>query len=176
MDTTVVRRLAPEDWEHLRRIRLEALAEAPQAFGSTLSREEAFDEATWRSRCVTSAQFVATNGGVACGLVAVYVPASTGGEPAFGAERYEHGPQLVSMWVAPSHRRRGVASALVGAALDHARGEGASTVQLWVADGNEGARALYESLGFIPTGVKQPLPSRPDIKESQFSCDLASSS
>ena len=45
-----VRRVQAEEWERLRAIRLRALADAPMAFGSTLSREAAFPEHVWQER------------------------------------------------------------------------------------------------------------------------------
>ena len=39
-----------KDWEDYKTIRLESLKSDPQAFGSNLERELAFDEAKWKSR------------------------------------------------------------------------------------------------------------------------------
>ena len=54
-----VLKMTPDDWERVRRLRLEALTESPDAFSSTLSRELAFDEDTWRARLSGPSPFVA---------------------------------------------------------------------------------------------------------------------
>ena len=41
-------RVTGRDWRTLREVRLHALAEEPSAFGSTLERELAYEEHTWR--------------------------------------------------------------------------------------------------------------------------------
>jgi hypothetical protein len=46
----LVREVGTDDWAILREIRLAALREAPQAFGSTYQREARFTEAQWRER------------------------------------------------------------------------------------------------------------------------------
>ncbi|MFF7333935.1 GNAT family N-acetyltransferase [Streptomyces sp. NPDC008150] len=56
--------------------------------------------------------------------------------------------EIKRLWTRPEFRGRGVASRLVGAALDRARADGAHTVALTVWDWRGGAVALYERLGF----------------------------
>ncbi len=150
-----VRRLAPSDWELLRRLRLEALQESPAAFGSTFEREVAFDEALWRSRLETSAYFVAETATEAIGMACAVrlVDPDSDSPPTM---------ELVSMWVAPQHRRFGAGARLVAAVLDHARAEGEPLVGLWVAGGNEAAESFYRAAGFERRGEEENLPGVPD--------------
>ncbi len=59
--------------------------------------------------------------------------------------------------VHPEHRRQGVARAMMEMAIATAREQGAQWVGLEVRSDNEGARALYEQLGFIAVGQVQHL-------------------
>ena len=61
------RRLGPDDWEVFREIRLRSLADSPDAFGSTLEREQAFTEADWRRRLRGPVYAVTDPGPVAVG-------------------------------------------------------------------------------------------------------------
>lgn len=60
----MITRVRPEDWQRFRAIRLAALGESPEAFGSTLARERPFDEDEWRRRSARAATFVASRDGV----------------------------------------------------------------------------------------------------------------
>jgi GNAT superfamily N-acetyltransferase len=94
------------DWEALRQLRLRALADAPDAFASTLEAEVAFPAEVWRQRAEggpAAANFIARQGGLDIGLAAVFAEPDAPGRM-----------HLVSMWVDPGYRRRGVARALVG--------------------------------------------------------------
>jgi ribosomal protein S18 acetylase RimI-like enzyme len=162
-----VRQARVADWEALRQLRLRALADAPDAFASTLEVEVAFPDEVWRRRAEggpASVNFIAREGGVDVGLAAVFA------EP--GAPGRLH---LVSMWVDPRYRRRGVARALVDQAVHWAAERRAREVILWVADQNTAARRLYERIGFRPTGECQPLPSNPARTESLLRLPLEGS-
>jgi ribosomal protein S18 acetylase RimI-like enzyme len=155
------------DWEALRQLRLRALADAPDAFASTLEEEVAFPDEVWRRRAEggpESANFIAREGGVDVGLAAVFAEPDVPGRM-----------HLVSMWVDPRYRRRGVARALVDQAVRWAAERRAREVILGVADQNTAARRLYERLGFRPTGERQPLPSNPARTESLLHLPLEGS-
>ena len=158
-----VRRLGPEDWKLLRDIRLTALAEAPYAFSSTLAREQGFSEAKWRSRLAETAYFAAWQDGEPAGLAAGLDDAA---DPAR--------PHLVSMWVSPPARGRGVADAVVAAVAGWARDQGAVALLLWVTDANPRARAFYQRMGFRSTGLRQLVrPEERDHWEEQMTLDLS---
>jgi ribosomal protein S18 acetylase RimI-like enzyme len=55
---------------------------------------------------------------------------------------------LEDLFVAPQFRRRGIAEALLSAALKHARDDGASSMFLETAYDNETAHRVYERAGW----------------------------
>lgn len=55
---------------------------------------------------------------------------------------------FMAVEVAPEHRRRGLATAVMAALARRAQDEGASAAWLQVEEDNEGARALYDGMGF----------------------------
>ncbi|MYT97748.1 MULTISPECIES: GNAT family N-acetyltransferase [unclassified Streptomyces] len=57
---------------------------------------------------------------------------------------------FMAVEVAPEHRRRGLATAVMAALARRALDEGASAAWLQVEEDNEGARALYDGMGFAP--------------------------
>jgi GNAT superfamily N-acetyltransferase len=64
---------------------------------------------------------------------------------------------LVSMWVSPDVRGRGIAARLIDAVANWARADGAGELHLWVVVGNAAARAAYDRAGFVATGERQPV-------------------
>lgn len=149
-----VREAKPEEWELLRDVRLSALRESPEAFASTYERELPYPEERWR--------------GWFSDQSTMFFPYVTGSaEPAglAGVLVKNGAAQLVSMWVRPEARGRGVAGALVGAVTGWAKARGHDSMYLWVAESNASARRLYERYGFAATGQRQPLPSNPEQPE-----------
>jgi len=138
---TSVKRLSADDWQDWRDLRQEALLEAPYAFGSSLADwQGAGDtEERWRNR-LSSVEFnaIALLDGDRVGMVS----GSLAGED----------PELISMWIVPSARGRGVGDALIGAVIDWARTEKCSKLVLRVMEQNVRAVALYGRNGFEDRG------------------------
>jgi len=143
----VISRIGEDDWRVWREVRLAALADAPEAFGSSTEQEEAVPENDWRAMTRTAAIFVATTGGAGVG-VAAGLPRESAGERGLGA-----------MWVAPSWRGRGVAAALAGAVIAWARSEDCVRIGLWVPADSPRARRFYQRQGFRATGQARPFPN-----------------
>jgi ribosomal-protein-alanine N-acetyltransferase len=60
--------------------------------------------------------------------------------------------EILSLGVVPESRRRGIARALLRAAIDEAGRQGRPSVVLEVAADNAAARALYARAGFVAVG------------------------
>jgi ribosomal protein S18 acetylase RimI-like enzyme len=140
-----LRVLTPDDWKDFRTLRLAALTEAPYAFGSTLAgwSGERDQEERWRTRlCIPrSLNLLAVLAGVPVGI--------DSGVPAVAGETEV---ELISMWVSPAGRGRGVGDALVTEIERWARGAGARALRLAVVPDNPHAIHLYERSGFAATG------------------------
>ena len=143
----LIKRMRSEDWSRVREIRLRALRDTPDAFGSTAEREEQFTEADWRGRLESGATFLALAGERGLGM-AVCSP----------YHDREGAAGLFGMWVAAETRGQGVGRQLIEAVLQHASAEGFERVLLDVGDANEAAIRLYASCGFEPTGRRGTLP------------------
>ena len=88
---------------------------------------------------------VAEEGGEIVGYVALGSPTRL--------ESNRHVMGIRGLAVAPDHQGRGLGRALIEAAVAEARERGARRLRLRVLGANTGARALYESCGFVVEGV-----------------------
>jgi ribosomal protein S18 acetylase RimI-like enzyme len=156
--------LTSEDWPVWRKLRLQALAEAPYAFGSKLADWQGANdlEARWRQR-LTSVPFnlaaVLNNDRV--GMISATEPDLNGTV------------ELISLWVAPSGRGCGVGNALVKAVVQWAIEQKASRVSLDVKEGNHHATRLYLRHGFLESG-KLVAHSPEETPEYRFVREFAS--
>jgi len=143
--------IEPGEWPLYRDLRLQALAESPDAFGSTLEAEAGRADEAWSSRIATLAAgqdqaFFARHNEAVCGLVWCKLAAQ---EP----ERAD----LYQMWVAPASRGQGAGRALLDGAIAWAAAQGAKCLCLGVTVGDTPAMHLYRSVGFRPSGPVEPL-------------------
>lgn len=140
--TTQIHRLMPADAPQFREIRLEALQQAPEAFGSTFEQECSLSLAQFEEVLAKSDVFGAFLGSDLLGMA--------GYRTQTGAKKAHKG-YLWGMYVRASARGAGVAKPLVEAVLAHAR-KHVELVQLTVVAENERAQRLYRSCGFVAYG------------------------
>ncbi|WP_433515713.1 GNAT family N-acetyltransferase [Nonomuraea sp. CA-143628] len=135
--------LSADDWALWRELRLVALEEAPNAFGVPLSewQGDGDREERWRDRLSIpgSRDLIALLDGKPAGM-ASGIPDERDGVT-----------ELISMWVAPEARGRGVGDHLIRAVAAWAVEVGAEVLELSVDPGNEKAIALYRRHGFEDT-------------------------
>lgn len=152
-----IRRLGAHEGQRLRAIRLQALAEAPDAFGSTCEEASARPLDSWAAQLRQIPTSVAVVDGEDVGIVR-------------GArdDSRTDSAWLISMWVAPEVRGQGVGEALIDAVVEWARASGARRLLLDVGDHNRPAIDLYARMGFEPNGTTGSLPPpRSHIREHQ---------
>ena len=147
MPMTVVR-LGAGEGPRLRAIRLRSLQEAPEAFASTHAETASRPASRWDQQVRDLATFVAVLDGADVGIV-------RGGPDADLPKT----SWLLSMWVAPEARGKGVGDALVRSLVAWAREQGERALLLEVGDENLPAIRLYARHGFVPTGKRTTLPA-----------------
>jgi GNAT superfamily N-acetyltransferase len=156
-----IRRAQLGDEPILREVRLQALSEAPLAFGSTYEKELARTTSDWQRWMSPGVTFV------------LYEPAGARGIIAGLRDETDRAVvYLLAMWVHPKIRGAGGADALVAEVVTWARSEGAKFVRLNVIQGNDRARRFYERNGFRDTG-QQAIRQRDGLIENQMERPLA---
>jgi len=136
----VVELLAPDEWQRLRSIRLEALTDSGQAFGGTYEAESAEDESTWRLKFEKNDFLIASVNGKDAAML--YIEILNGD---FGATCWIGG-----CWSNPKFRGKGLMRALF-TYID--RQDKDWKIQgLGVFTDNFSAIAAYEKLGFVKMG------------------------
>jgi ribosomal protein S18 acetylase RimI-like enzyme len=158
-----IQRLQAHEADRLRAIRLRALQQDPDAFGSTYASNVERPMSVWKEQAANLPTWLAVVDSTDAGMVRA-APHSGDPETAY----------LISMWVAPEARGRGAGSALVSELLDWARAADFERVVLDVGDENSAAIALYAKHGFKVTGNRSRLdPPRDHITEHERVCVLS---
>ena len=151
--SAILRALVPDEWSTYRALRLAALRDAPDAFGSTLAAEQWRDRLAQAQTSGADLPLVAVVQGQAVGLLWAKVDADDA--------RVVH---LFQMWVAPEARGQGLGKALLAHAIAWARSVGARCVQLGVTSGDTPAARLYASAGFHAVGAEVALREGSDLR------------
>ena len=148
-----IRALTERDARDFQRLRLRALKEHPDAFGSSYELESAQSLETVAARMRRTAEspsaftLGAYRDGELIGMVGFY-------RDAWG-EKVRHKGHVWGMYVASERQGEGVGRRLMQELLERAaRLPGLEQVHLCVVTRNEAARGLYASLGFETYGVE----------------------
>ena len=142
----LVRACRVDDAAVLRDVRLEALRDTPDAFGSTFGDAVTWPAERWVAMATDWNFYLGYHDGRPAGM-------ASGG-------RHEHYPGthwLYGMYVTPGARGTGLADALVEAVSAWARTEGGAALYLHVTESVARARRFYEKIGFVPTDEVTPM-------------------
>jgi len=146
-----IRRLTHADAGTYRPLRLQALRLHPEAFSADFAGEAQMSAEAIAARMPSPpgglfGGFVCDETGeMLAGMIGLVVQSGV---------KLRHKGQVVGMYVAPPHRRGGLAAALLQHAIDQARAARLHMLRLGVTAGNEPARRLYARFGFRPYGVE----------------------
>jgi ribosomal protein S18 acetylase RimI-like enzyme len=148
--TFQIRRLRRDEWRAYRDLRLRALADSPDAFGSTHAVEAAKPDEFWQNRVpieqlYTQQPLVAEGPAGLLGLVWGWIDPDSSEA------------QVYQMWVAPEGRNQGIGAALIDGVIAWAKANNVRVVTLRVTCGDTPARRLYVRAGFEPFGEIEPL-------------------
>jgi ribosomal protein S18 acetylase RimI-like enzyme len=152
-------RAGPQDWQRYRDIRLRALADAPDAYASSLEWEQGHTPARWQELLTGAETFLAVDGERTLGT-------------ATGWSRDGDAVAVVAMYVAPEARGQRLAHRLLDEVVRGAMARGTPRLRLEVATGNEPARRSYLAYGFTPTGREHPMDRDPSILEIEMELPL----
>jgi ribosomal protein S18 acetylase RimI-like enzyme len=149
-EAVTIRPIRPDEWPRWRETRLRMLRDDADYFSTRYDDMVREPDATWQQWVAEAAAgddktlFVAEDGDDWLGVVGAFVRINS------------REVQLISMWVAPDARGRGVARDLIRAVAEWTLGRGSARVVLFVQEANTPARELYERAGFRPTGDRAP--------------------
>jgi ribosomal protein S18 acetylase RimI-like enzyme len=136
-ETCRVRRAEIGDEAVLRDLRLRAMLDAPDAFGSTYEREMARSTSDWQKWLSPGVTFILETVDGPKGIVAGVRDAAD-----------SNVVHLMAMWLDPALRGSGGADALAASVVSWAASEGARTIRLEVMESNGRAKRFYERIGF----------------------------
>ena len=154
-----------EDLETFRAVRIKALTESPEAFGTTLERALQRDLESWRIQLESTVAGNQRNtqlafAGLDCvGLAALYEKQNI---PREG--------EILMMWVAPRQRGTGIAKGLLENLLDWSRETEFNRVTLAVTESNQRAIQFYKTFGFSEFGGKVEIDTDRNLYGIEMEC------
>jgi len=149
----LVRRGGILDAKKLRSIRLEALADEPDAFGASFDDVVKWTRVRWLLVALRWNYYLGSLDGEVVGM-------ATGG----GRGQRSESHWLFGMYVSPRARGTGLAALLVGVVEDWVLEKGGDALFLHVTESVPRARAFYNKVGFKPTGDTFAMERDPSLR------------
>ena len=142
-----IRQLTTADLPAFRPLRLDALRLHPRAYGASYQEEvnDTLDDYAARWPAPPGAMLGGFVADRLVGFAGLQVPARI---------KQRHKGFIYTVYVEQAFRGQGLARALVEAAIAVARDAGLRFVWLTVAVGNDGARRIYDRMGFRTFGIE----------------------
>ena len=136
--------LSPQNVNDFKKIRLSALLQAPEMFGSTYTTEVTHQDIYFKNCLLNSIAFAAYHDKDIIGI-AVLVRES--------AIRIAHKAHLASVFIEPKFQQKGIAHILLNTVIKHARAQRIEQILLTVVQGKESPRASIPKQEKNYTGV-----------------------
>lgn len=161
-----VRRVSAEEWKAFFELRLRFVENCPAAIFGDAGFMKSRPDSCWMelagemASAANAAAFLAWRGSHAIGFVTV------------SAANPSSDYKIMMLDVDPVGRRFGVGRLLLMEALGFVRGKSVPGVSLWVTDGNEDAKRLYDKMGFIDSGDRRMLKPGSDLIQIRMQYSL----
>lgn len=142
-----IRKVEPSDLDAFWQLRLKALADHPEAFGS--------DYATSKASGPSYTERGYFEGGIDSLFAAFSADGELVGQAGTFAEggKRSHIAHIISVYVHPDHRGHRIGASLVQKCIDHLRSFSAITsIRISVTASNNSALRIYVQLGFVAWG------------------------
>jgi ribosomal protein S18 acetylase RimI-like enzyme len=139
-----IRLLNASDAETWKKLRLDALKEAPKSFGSSYEEEFNYSLADWQASLNKSDVFAAFCGTDLMGVAGFY---------SLSQLKTKHRGVLFGLYTLPAYRGQGTASALMKKIITHAKSR-VCQLHLSCVTSNISAIALYQKYGFTIYGTE----------------------
>lgn len=139
--------LSPSDWQAYRQLRLEALLDSPQAFGTSYLEQQMKPDSYWQTRLAEAARgkngwlLFARAGQDLVGMMGAF-------RGAMGNLSVTDQATIIAVYVTPAWRGKGVSRLLMQGILALLQTKGFRQVWLGVNGQQEAAVRLYQSFGF----------------------------
>lgn len=141
-----ITKLPPSRWQDYKNLRLEAVADSPQSFLHTVAETNAESDESWQEK-ITNMFFAVDDANKLVGMAGCYCDTR---------EKLAHIANVVSVYVSPEYRGKGVGRALLMAIIEDAKAKPqVKKLQLGVIITQAAAFKLYESLGFKKIGEQK---------------------